>query len=105
MVDAKKRRKIMNKLPDTLPYPTRIIKLANGEEIAEYIIPDEAKQEVLDALYPFYPVPKLDDVFEDIHANMKFMVKDYKVILDRGHLFIMSPYWQEYGSSVIDWCK
>jgi hypothetical protein len=100
-----KKEKKMNRFPDSLPYPTHTIIMPSGEEIIEYIIPDEAKQEVLDALYPFYPLPKLNEVYTDIHANMKFKVRDFKVIIENGHLFLMSPYWQEFGSSVIDWYK
>ena len=88
--------------PETLPYPTRKI-MISGEEIEEYIIPESDKEDVLDLLYPFEPVPSLDDSFLDLHEDRRFKVRDFRVIQGIGMPFLMSPYWERSGGSVIDW--
>ena len=90
------------RFPETLPYPTRKVDVA-GEMIEEYIIPESDRGEVLDMLYPFSPVPSLDDTFLDLHENRRFLVRDFKVIQGIGMPFLMSPYWEHSGGSVIDW--
>ncbi len=91
-----------NEIPAMLPYPTRHIKVSGGV-VEEYDIPEEEKQAVLTLLYPFFPVPHMDKVMIDIHANKCFRVRDFKVIQGPDRPFLMSPFWETSGGSVIDW--
>lgn len=88
--------------PTELPFPT-IPHQCWGETIEEYVIPDNRRAEVLDLLYPFYPVPGLDETWMDIHENRPFRIRDYKVVKERGHLWLVSPHYFSSGGSVIDW--
>jgi len=85
-----------------LPYPTRPLAV-HGGTVEEYIIPDEKREEVLDDLYPFAPVPSLDEEFFDLHEGRKFTVRDFRVTWENGHNFLVSPYYPSSGGSVIDW--
>jgi hypothetical protein len=85
-----------------LPYPTRLLEV-HGGTVEEYIIPDEKREEVLDDLYPFEPVPSLDEEFLDLHEGRKFTVRDFRVTWENGHNFLVSPYYPSSGGSVIDW--
>ena len=85
-----------------LPFPT--VKHYFGSEVVEeYVIPDEKRAEVLEKLFIFEPVPGLDEMMVDIHENRAFRVRDYKVIQGPDRPFLMSPYWETSGGSVIDW--
>ncbi len=85
-----------------LPFPTRPLKV-HGGIIEEYIIPDDHKEVVLRLLYPFVPVPSLDEVMIDIHEDRKFVVKDYRVVREGSMNALVSPYYPISGGSVIDW--
>lgn len=85
-----------------LPFPTRNVQTRNAE-IEEYIIPENKKAEVLDLLYPFEPVPSLNEERYDIHIERKFIVKDFRVTRENGMNFLVSPYYFQGGGSVIDW--
>ena len=85
-----------------LPYPTRPLKV-HGGMVEEYIIPDEKKAEVLEALYIFAPVPSLDEEMFDLHEGKKFRVKDFRVTWEHGRNFLVSPYYPSSGGTVIDW--
>jgi hypothetical protein len=61
------------------------------------------KGEVLKELYPFIPVPSLDEERYDLHADKTFKVKDFCVTRERGMNFLVSPYYFESGGTVIDW--
>ena len=39
----------------------------------------------------------------DIHANKKFIVKEFLVAREDGMNLLVSPYYFESGGSVIDW--
>ena len=85
-----------------LPFPT--VKHYFGNEVVEeYVIPDDKKAEVLEALFIFEPVPGLDELFVDIHENRAFRVRDYKVVKDSQGLWLVSPYYFSSGGTVIDW--
>ena len=92
-----------NEIPAMLPYPTRHVKVSGGFVVEEYIIPEDKKEAVLKLLYPFKNVPHLDKVMIDIHENKRFRVRDFKVIQGPDRPFLMSPYWETSGGSVIDW--
>jgi hypothetical protein len=85
-----------------LPFPTKPL-VINGTKIEEYIIPDEKKAEVLAQLYIFDPVPGLDEERYDLHSGKKFFVRDYRVTREDGMNFLVSPYYEEGGGTVIDW--
>lgn len=87
---------------DRLPYPTRPLKVQGGE-VEEYIIPEDQKAEVLQQLYLFDPVPSLDEELYDLHEGKKFRVRDYRVVRDGDHNYLVSPYFPSSGGSVIDW--
>lgn len=85
-----------------LPYPTQPLQVQNGT-VEEYIIPDDKKAEVLEALYPFDPIPSLEDRKYDLHEGKTFQVKDFRVTWEDGVNYLVSPYYPASGGSVIDW--
>jgi len=87
---------------ERLPFPTRNVRAVGGM-IEVYVIPDEKKTEVLEELYPFIPVPSLDEERYDVHAEKRFRVKDFCVTKESGMNFLVSPYYFERGGTVIDW--
>jgi hypothetical protein len=91
-------------LEPRLDYPTRMVRTGGGLEIEEYLIPVADKAAVLKRLYPFKPpVPALDEVLYDIHAEKKFTVRDFRVTREGGMNMLVSPFYFESGGSVIDW--
>jgi len=85
-----------------LPFPFKIVPSTTGP-VRVYDIPDDQKQAVLEKLYPFLPVPSLDDVMEDIHAEKKFKVREFLVVREGEMNVLASPYYLENGGTVIDW--
>jgi hypothetical protein len=85
-----------------LPYPTRFL-FVNGIQVEEYIIPDSRRADVLKDLYIFHPVPALHEERFDLHAGKKFKVRDFRVTREAGHNFLVSPYYENGGSTVIGW--
>ena len=69
----------------------------------EYKIPEHKKAEVLKALYIFHPVPSLDEVRCDLHPGRNFRVRQFRVTREGGHNWLVSPYYEEGGGTVIDW--
>ena len=88
---------------DRLDYPTEILKMANGCEVEKYIILDEDRQKVLDALYPFNDPPALDAVMLDLHTQRMFKVRDYIVTREDNGNFLVTPFYAEAGGTVLDW--
>jgi hypothetical protein len=87
---------------ERLPFPVRVEETASGP-VEVYQIPKAQKAAVLKKLYPFRPLPSLDDVMEDIHAEKTFRVGDFIVTREGGMNVLASPYYFESGGSVIDW--
>jgi hypothetical protein len=85
-----------------LPFPVRTVRVAGGA-IEVYLIPDNQKAAILKKLYPFRPVPSLDEEMYDLHAEKKFLVKDFCVTREGGMNMLVSPYYFESGGTVIDW--
>jgi hypothetical protein len=85
-----------------LPFPTKRLWM-NGIEIEEYIIPEDKKAEVLKDMYIFHPLPGLDDEQEDIHSGKRFRVRQFRVTRENGHNYLVSPFYEEGGGTVIDW--
>jgi hypothetical protein len=90
-------------MEEKLPYVTRPLKLANGDVVVEYYIPDEDKEIVLEPLSPFTPVPILNQRMVDIHDDKSFFVRDFRVTWEHGMNWLVSPYYPECGGTVIDW--
>ena len=88
---------------ERLDYPTEIMKMANGCEVERYIIPEEDRQKVLDALYPFNDQPGLDDEWLDIHTSRLFKVRDFIVTREGNGNFLVTPFYAEAGGTVLDW--
>lgn len=88
---------------ERLDYPTEIMKMANGCEVERYIIPEEDRQKVLDALYPFNDQPGLDDERLDIHTSRLFKVRDFIVTREGNGNFLVTPFYAEAGGTVLDW--
>lgn len=85
-----------------LPFPLRTVETALGP-VKVYEIPEEQKAAVLAKLYPFRPIPKLETMMEDIHAERTFLVKEFIVTREGGMNVLASPYYLESGGTVIDW--
>ncbi len=85
-----------------LPFPTKAI-VINGVKIEEYVIPNEKKDVVLRALYPFFPLPSLDEDRIDIHSGKRFKVHEFRVTREGGQNLLVSPFYEEGGGTVIDW--
>jgi hypothetical protein len=85
-----------------LPFPTRTAQTEVGP-VEVYQIPDGQKEAVLKKLYPFNPVPSLEAVMEDIHAEKTFRVRDFMVAREGGMNVLASPFYIESGGTVIDW--
>lgn len=85
-----------------LPFPTKRI-VIRGVECEEYIIPANRRKAVLKDLYPFIPVPSLDQECIDIHTDKRFKVREYRVIREGNMNVLVSPYYEEGGGTVIDW--
>lgn len=86
-----------------LPFPTMPLKVVGNVLVEEYIIPADKKQEVLEQLYLFDPVPSLDDELFDLHEGKTFRVRDYRVTWENGQNWLVSPYYPSSGGTVIDW--
>jgi biotin carboxylase len=91
-----------NAMNSRLPFPTKPL-VINGVSIEEYIIPEEKKAEVLEDLYIFHPCPGLDDEQEDMHSGKRFKVRQFRVTRENGHNYLVSPFYEEGGGTVIDW--
>jgi hypothetical protein len=85
-----------------LPFPVKSVYIPGGT-IEMYVIPDEKRAAVLEKLYPFIPVPSLDEDMYDVHAEKKFRVRDFCVTREAGMNLLVSPYYFESGGTVIDW--
>jgi|GEM_PF-1041539 len=92
-------------LPETpaLSFPTRELEMAYGPNATEYVIPDEKREEVLKALFPFETCPGLEDTLFDIHERKYFKTKEYRVIRERNRNMLVSPYFPSSGGMVVDW--
>jgi len=90
-------------IEEKLPYPARPLVFTDGTSVEEFMIPDEDKEIVLTQLYPFSPIPKLTDIVYDLHADKKFVVKDFRVTWEHGMNYLVSPYYPDSGGTVIDW--
>jgi hypothetical protein len=94
-------RKRFRALP-RLPFPTRVDGQEGGE-IPEYVLPEEERARVLDYLYPFEPVPGLDEWMFDLHEEKLFRIREFRVFRGEDMDLLASPYFPKSGGTVIDW--
>lgn len=73
-----------------LPFPTRPLRVGHNI-VEESIVPDELRQEVLDALHLFTPVPDLDEEMYDLHEGKLFRVREFRVTWEHGQNWLVSP--------------
>ena len=85
-----------------LSFPTKRIDF-HGQEIEEYMIPDNKKADVLEQMYLFDPAPPLDEERFDLHSGRLFKVRDFRVTREHNRNWLVSPYYEEGGGTVIDW--
>jgi hypothetical protein len=85
-----------------LPFPTKPL-IINDTVVEEYLIPEEQKEPVLEALYPFVPIPSLEEERLDLHSGKRFKVREFRVTHEAGMNCLVSPYYEEGGGTVIDW--
>jgi hypothetical protein len=74
----------------------------HGDEIAGCLVPDDKRREVLKEMHPFVPLPPLDQEWIDIRTDKKFKVREFRVTREQGGNFLVSPYYEEGGGTVID---
>jgi hypothetical protein len=94
----KKRRPVLPRLG----YPTRTMG-TGAKTFEEYVIPEEERAGVLEDLYPFEPVPGLDERMYDLHEEKEFRVGDFRVVRGEVMDLLVSPYFLESGGTVLDW--
>ncbi len=94
-------RKETRWMDEKLPFPTRTVQTRLGP-VEVYEIPKNQKAAVLKKLYSFKPLPGLEDVMEDIHAEKTFRVKEFMVTREGKMNVLASPYYLEHGGTVID---
>jgi len=92
----------MTSMESRLPFPTKPL-IINDIKVEEYIIPEEKKEPVLEALYPFIPMPSMDEERIDLHSGKKFKIREFRVTREGGMNCLVSPYYEEGGGTVIDW--
>lgn len=85
-----------------LPFPTKTIDF-HGREIEEYLIPDYKRAEVLEQMYLGEPIPSLDEIRFDLHSGRLFKVRDFRVTREDDRNWLVSPYYEDGGGTVIDW--
>jgi hypothetical protein len=62
------------------------------------------KKQYLRSNYPFRPIPKLTSKKHCIHCDKDIVVRDFKVLRDKGgNEFICCPNAPECSGTVIDW--
>ena len=89
-------------MDNRLPFPTKPL-VINGVEIEEYVIPEDKKRKVLEAMYPFIPLPEMDEIRLDLHSGKLFKVRQFRVTRELNQNWLVSPYYEEGGGTVIDW--
>tara|TARA_B100000809_G_C14715064_1_gene379272 strand:+ start:34 stop:363 length:330 start_codon:yes stop_codon:yes gene_type:complete len=87
-----------------LDYPTKPLELTDSKVVLEYVIPMEDKQELLNKLH-FGKPQKLNEEVIDINCNKKFTVKDYKVVWENETNYVVSPYYQFSGGTLMEWVR
>ena len=87
---------------DELPYPLRPLEMASGPAEQVYDIPEEARAEVLQNVWPFMACPGMDDEQFDLHESKYFRFREAQVIRYKDRNLMVSPYYAHSGGMVID---
>ena len=105
VMSAMEKRCLQEIMPATepLPYPTRPLVMSVGPDAQQYVIPKRDKAKVLRELYPFYPVPDINDTKYCLHEEKNFKVASFKVIREDNRNYLVSPCYAKSGGMVIDW--
>ena len=101
-------KKLMDRfeMPDELfPYPIKTIESNILGTVSYYDIPDSDKGKILKIMYPFWPIPRMNDYYLDIHENKKFRVSDYMLIREDSKNYVVSPYYPHSGGMAVDWME
>jgi len=85
-----------------LPFPTKSLSI-NGITVEEYLMPEDKREMVFRALYPFIPLPSMDEERLDLHSGKRFKIREFRVTREGGMNCLVSPYYEEGGGTVIDW--
>lgn len=98
------RQAIESYREEPLPFPRHPLHLkAHNRMVEEFVIPEDRREEILNTLYPFLPVPSLDDVMFDLHEGKHFPVREFRVVWEGTFNMLVSPFYPKTGGSVIDW--
>ena len=85
-----------------LPYPRKPLTMAYGPDEEVYDIPEDAKSQVLDDLYPFCPAPLPDSQIFDLHEQKLFVFREAQVIRHKNRNLIVSPFYAHSGGMAVD---
>lgn len=89
---------------EPLPYKLKKLEMPEGyQDELEYEIPEDKREEVLKALYPFMGCPELDEVRFDLHSQSLFIVRDFRVIRWDNRNLLVAPDYPHSGGCVCDW--
>jgi len=94
---------IVTKPSEPLAYPVRKTPMPDGTYEVEYVIPQEDKQRVLDELNRFERKLKAGDEAYCIHEEKTFRLDQCRVIRWNGRNFLVSPWYDKSGGTILDW--
>ncbi len=87
---------------DELPYPLRPLEMAFGPAEQVYDIPEEARAEVFQNVWPFVECPAMDDERYDLHERKTFRFHEAQVIRYKDRNLMVSPYYAHSGGMAVD---
>ena len=90
---------------ELFPDPLRTVESKMFGTVTYYDIPEFEKGKMLKIMYPFSPIPKMNEYYLDIHQDEKFRISDYMLIRDDEKNYLVSPYYPESGGMVVDWLE
>jgi len=90
---------------DVLPYSLHVLPLEEKDmfcpfpkELFEYIIPDKERQNVLESLFPFRPIPEYDSEVVDAYLGRKFFFRDCIVVREHSRNIVLTPFYNDIGA-------
>ena len=93
-------------MPDeVLPYPLKTMDSKMFGTVTYYDIPKCDKGKILKLMYPFWPIPKMNEYYIDIHEDARFKVSDYMLIRDMDKNYLVSPFYPNSGGMAVDWLE
>lgn len=94
---------VVNPTP-LLDYPLKEMTAYDGSKELIYDLPEDIdRKKLLNELYPFLEIPKIDEMRYDLHEQKHFVVRDYVVVRHEGRNLLASPYYLRSGGMVVDW--